>query len=416
MKVLTVLETIQEGVALQGPSRFPSYLGTPRRIVTPAPSPKPVRYQNQNQNLMSGVRSPDILSRMSLQSCRDSEVSGNHLSVPYGGGANNVFLRATEKLGSWLIHHSSRVDLNPNPTLNGATSFTGLLSRQVSSIAMNDRDELEPSESVRNIVDDAILVSPRGIALSPPRLSPVAEMFCSKSTPANSDVHMTQGSNIDLHQLAIVSQTNRQLADDRFCVTPIPNRYSRQCSQESGKAMSKEEAGDNCFQINIEEPYADGEMPDSLDNQTDHRFQTTRVRWSDNLEQITRQQVGLSGSNSLTRNEKNLQYFDYLNNDNAKSTNLNDLDNVDACSRNVCENLSCLNEHFTAQPIPSFQFTSVNMDSVEDAPPTSASTVHHNGSDSSFEYEPPETHQCTVNSLTPLLGDMTDEEENKGKC
>lgn len=66
MKVLSPLETIQEGVALSNntaPKNISSQVNTP------------IQFHHRNQNLMSGTRSPtDVLSRTSLYSCgKDSE-------------------------------------------------------------------------------------------------------------------------------------------------------------------------------------------------------------------------------------------------------------------------------------------------------------------------------------------------------
>ena len=91
MKLLTPMETIQEGVELgHTVTRNDSGINTP------------ITFSHKHQNLMSGTKSPVLFSRVSLQSSDD----GRFLL------GSSLVNKAKEKLGRWLYDQSSQTELH----------------------------------------------------------------------------------------------------------------------------------------------------------------------------------------------------------------------------------------------------------------------------------------------------------------
>jgi len=425
MKVLTVLETIQEGVALQCPPYMPSYLSsTPLRGSTPPASPKPIRYQNQN--MMSGMRSPDVLSRMShtsLQSCRDSELGSNDRPQYHGG--SNVFTRATEKLGNWLINRNSNMDSNSAINIQGRASFSGPLSRKSSSGGMEDHNESITSDSLRDLYggDTTPVATHRGIHVSPLRLSPVTETLCSQSAPVNIDnffslsshriPHQSRkgGTHVhkDLeelkedernHELNSLNQSPSVQPQLRFCVTPIPTRYSRQTSYRDTEPTVSTTI-DDCIEMNLQELNSDKDTPSVRENDG------MRVRWIDNIEQINCNQDNVFGGPNPARTGSFGASTDLIKASNLMISNNHPIISRLIHQKDTSDNPDEYRSKFAEDridsrtlPLPTVMLTSAT------APELFSDTVngvHHGSSEGSLEYEQPESHQCTVNSLTPLL-------------
>lgn len=220
MKVLSPLETIQEGVAVGNTAYASSYLNTPRRNT---PLASPYLGHGHNQNFMSGVLTPaEIRSRTSLHSCeKDAEEGG----LP--GTGHSIIGRATEKLGKWLTDHSSRTDLNRSIH----SAFVGIVSRQTSV-----NDELEHnSDPLAIFSKDGQTVDCRVGSLSSSngaKLSPVAE-FCSSKLQIDNG-----GVLIELNEHVTIELESEEI--------PCATRQSNEVMHNSDTDVSLISTGEPC--------------------------------------------------------------------------------------------------------------------------------------------------------------------------
>lgn len=373
MKVLSPLETIQEGVATGNATYISSYLNTPRRN-TPMASP----HLSHNQNLMSGMLSPtDIRSRMSLRSC-DKE-SEDCSSTTAG---HSVVSRATEKLGRWLIDHSSRTDLSHS--LHSA--FVGIVARQTS--AGDDVEHYADPMSLLGKDGQTSDGRTNGIPLnqSSSKLSPVAELFTSDESTHNS---------------AVLIELNPCNADDRLDATRVTSGSVLTCETAATAHIVDSTAGlvsELCQNLSLEpsaclnpaEPVGlDGGICVSVLNPVEMQVSANA--------QTIRGGLTEEGVTSAEKHDfKNRITVTHVTEENWPLAILGETS--DSIQPQLIHN--GFNESSPVRWMPHGAPGPAQQNPVLSL---SAHFRGRHGSESSVEYEMPESNQCTVSSLTPLL-------------
>lgn len=375
MKVLSPLETIQEGVATGNATYISSYLNTPRRN-TPMASP----HLSHNQNLMSGMLSPtDRRSRMSLRSCdKESEDCGSSTA------GHSVVSRATEKLGRWLIDHSSRTDLSHS--LHSA--FVGIVARQTSA-----GDDVEHYADPMSLLgkDAQTSDSRTGIPLnqSSSKLSPVAELFTSDESTHNS---------------AVLIELNPCSADDRLDATRVTSGNVLNCETAAAPARIVDSTAglvsELCQNLSLE-PSADlnPAEPVGLDGGICVSvLNPVETQVSANGQTI---RGGLTEEGVITSAEK----YDFKNR--ITVTHVTEEDWPLAILGETSDSIQPqLIHNVFNESSPVRWMAAHGASGPAQQNPVLSLSSHFRGrhcSESSTEYEMPESNQCTVSSLTPLL-------------
>lgn len=370
--MLSPLETIQEGVATGNATYISSYLNTPRRN-TPMASP----YLGHNQNLMSGILSPtDIRSRMSLHSCgKESEDCSSSTTA-----GQSVVSRATEKLGKWLIDHSSRTDLSHS--LHSA--FVGIVTRQTSA-----GDDIEHYADPMSLLgkDAQTSESKVGIPLtqSSSKLSPVAELFTSDESVQNS---------------AVLIELNPCDVDDRLDATRVTSgnvlNYDAAARIADSAASLVSEL---CQNLNLEpNPDLNPAEPVCLDGGICvNVLNPVEAQGSANTPTVKGGPTEEGVVNPAEKHDfKNRITVTHVTEENWPITILGETS--DSIQPQVIHN--GFNESSPIRWMPHGASGSAVQNPVLSL---SAHFRDRHCSGSSTEYEMPESNQCTVSSLTPLL-------------
>lgn len=300
----------------------------------------------------------------------------------------SVVNRVTEKLGRWLLQHSSRApDLNIergyNPTY---ATFSEMLSRQTSmSEDLNPADGGTATPSMSNR----------------PHLPPLAELFspqsmfvndCATPTTVDGSVADLESGRTELH-MGPMQQRSRGSGSSRYYGHPKHDYASRwttagMTALDHGEAFTLRGAADS----------------------SRHR-PFSRTRAVDNLPSRKASNIVIPGTDSATGPSSYGR--DEIEVSDVMGTSHEPKDTV---------HTKVLEE---PEPVPAPSNTPEDAESVEEETTTvvrfapdpvmaspESSRSRHESNDSSnhssigdVEYEQPESNQCTVNSMTPLLSD-----------
>lgn len=386
MKVLSPLETIQEGVALRNPNHASSYVNTPRRS-TPIASPNPVRYQNQNF-MSGGMRSPsDVFSRLSLHSfgkgIEDGGVGGHAVA------GSSVISRATEKLGRWLIDHSSRTDLS-----SSSRAFHSNFTRQASA-AEDLAEQQNADESSVTFARDL----KNGGSLPSSKLPPVVEVSPGSIPPVQCGASVL---------IEINEQTRKNGGGGNFIFA----------AQEADFSTSKtSEMIDTYYEIrqmeNGHSPHRDRDFDCTLGNGSDENDVTSVQNLSSAHHEST---MDGSGDGPSPRNRMMAKRVSDGGGGGANSTLMVGrfaMENVTPCHSHAkvkvvngdlpSNRYNVVSESsYDAHPMPLIVCPELRSRSV-DIPAVMISENTWSRRCSEAEYETPESNQCTVTSMTPLL-------------
>lgn len=400
MKVLSPLETIQEGVALGNTTYASSYLNTPRRTT---PLASPYLGQCHNQNFMSGMLTPaEIRSRTSLHSCEKDMEEG---SLP--GTGPSIINRATEKLGKWLTDHSSRTDLNRS----FHSALVGIVSRQTS---VNDEVDLNSDPLAMLSKDGQTFDCKVGSLPSTngAKLSPVAEVCSRRIDNGGVLIELNEHVAIELESEEITCATGQYKEDMHNSDTDISLiSAGEQCADESA-CLNLEHEGNREIDSDIAvmtELNGLGSVQ-SAQGPEEHKDEPANIS----------EKVGLKNRLIVTQVPEESLAWDH-------STMLNTAGWQETSSSNLKPSLPQIKlgdgRLGNGEVLPGHgQGPAEASTSFQEFPPlgwmphgTAASKLPHlavglsahlrdrHCSDSSDEYEMPESNQCSVTSMTPLL-------------
>ena len=418
MKVLTPLETIQEGVALGNLTRAPSFLNNSHRGTPTSMTNKASHYGNQN--LMSGMRTPaDFLSRSSLSSCGKDDPGQPNVPTTIVG-------KARDRLGRWLVDHSSRIDLNKSLH----STFTGIMSRQTSAI-----DEFEPDSLASSLRDH------RGGFENRLGLSSLVASSLRLPMPTLTEIfHTGKEGGTSVGSNSLEADRNVPLIELQEHSSPYSRSYPRSrgspslnpdhqlqfgpSTPERRRISSplEDQSNNKAFQLeDIRRLSCDlhnlNRDSTSIEIFGETRpFQVSPVRQSDSIINIpcTKTHSRSCGQNLFSdvgsaSDGSTGNLFGYLElheessgREGQHSSDSAGQQQVQPCSeqrdtpaRRSTTSVDCLMQ------LPAVIISSPTKD-------------RYRSSENSMEYEPPEQHQLTVSSMTPLLLLSTDEASNDG--
>lgn len=408
MKVLSPLETIQEGVAVGNTAYASSYLNTPRRNT---PLASPYLGHCHNQNFMSGMLTPaEIRSRTSLHS---GEKDMEEVSLPGIGTGHSIISRATEKLGKWLTDHSSRTDLNRS----FHSTFVGIVSRQTSA---NDEIDHNPDPLAMHSKDGQMIDCKIGSLPSTNggKLSPVAEVYSSKLQMDNGgalielneqvakeleseEITCTMGqynevmhnSDTDISLISTGEPCPEESARLNEYEMPKSNQHGGNCDFDLNSAVRTELSGFGSVQMALDpEEQRDG-LTNNISDKPKNRVIVIQIpegslTWdpSTMLNTIERQETSSSKS-SLPQIK-------------LGDGRLANGETLPGHAPGPAEGVASFQEFPSLGWMPHSATTS-NLEHLSVG--LSAHLRDRHCSDSSDEYEMPESNQCSVTSMTPLL-------------
>jgi len=303
-----------------------------------------------------------------------------------------VVNRVTEKLGRWLLQHSSRApDLNIGRSYNPTyATFSEMLSRQTSM-----SEDLNPPDGV-NVGDSTSVAMATPPVTNRPHLPPLAELFspqsmfvndCATPTTVDGSVADLESGRPELHMGPVKHARGRYYGNPRH---EYAGRWAGMTALDHGEAFVLHDA-------------VEGSGRRSASRARGDRFVGPDYQPSRKASSIAIPGADAARRSSYSRDELDANDLPGTSQDVKESPHGRyEVDVVPSPSRAA-----------DAEPGEDEETTTV----VRFAPdpvmtPESGRSRHesnessnHSSSGGELDYEQPERNQCSVNSMTPLLSD-----------
>jgi len=318
----------------------------------------------------------------------------NCVQVPSAPIASaSVVNRVTEKLGRWLLQHSSRApDLNIGRSYNPTyATFSEMLSRQTSM-----SEDLNPTDG-GNVGDSTSVAFATPPIPNRPHLPPLAELFspqsmfvndCATPTTADGSVVDLEAGRADYHAGMMQRSRGRYYAHPKHDYVGHSGRWT---ALDHGEAFTLREAPDNSRYRSAGRARAERLVgPDSWPSRKASSVAIPGAESATHPGSYSRDEIDANDVLGTSHEAKESPH--------AKMSE--EADPVpspsDAADAEAGEEETTTVVRFAPDPVMTPENSRSRHESNESSNHSSAGDV---------EYEQPEPNQCSVNSMTPLLSD-----------
>jgi len=310
----------------------------------------------------------------------------------------SVVNRVTEKLGRWLLQHSSRApDLNIGRSFNPTyATFSDMLSRQTSM-----SEDLNPPDG-GTAGDSTSMAFATPPVPNRPHLPPLAELFspqsmfvtdCATPTTADGSVADLEGGRAEFHVSAAHRHRGRCYGNPKHDYMVHPGRWASTAGMtalDHGEAFTLREASDGSCRKSTK---VRGERLIGPDYWPSRKASSIAIPGADTSH------IGSYGQDELEVND--MPDLSHEPKESPHHRTSEEMDPVPSPADSGDEKSEKEEETTTV-----VRFAP---DPVMNSPPENGRSRHESNESSNhsgdLEYEQPERNQCSVNSMTPLLSD-----------